>query len=129
VREEHRDVRGAIAFLLASIGLYGVVAYLVAARRTEFAIRMALGAARANILGLVLGEGLRLVVAGGVIGVAAALAVSRLLESRMYGVRSTDPLTWIAVAAAVAMVATGASFISAYRASREDASGAALRVE
>ena len=119
---------GTVAFLLASIGLYGVIAYLVAARRLEFGIRMALGAGRARILRMVLGEGARLVAAGGVVGLGAAFAVSRLLESRMYGVRPTDPITWSAVAVLVAAVAIGASLISAERAARID-SNSALRTE
>jgi predicted permease len=119
---------GGIAFLLAAIGLYGVIAYLVAARRLEFGIRMALGAGRRRILGLVMGEGVRLVAAGGVAGLAVAFAVSLLLENRMYGVQPTDPITFSAVAALVAAVAIGASFVSARRAARAD-SIEALRVE
>jgi putative ABC transport system permease protein len=111
---------GVIAFVLAGIGLYGVVAYLVAARRPEMGIRIALGAAPGRILSLVLGEGVRLVAIGGVAGFALAFGVSRLLESRMYGVRPVDALTWGGVAMLLGGVAVGASFVSAVRATRVD---------
>lgn len=109
---------GAVAFLLAAVGLYGVVAYLVAARRAELGIRIALGAGRARILRLVLGEGARLAAAGAALGLFGAFWVSRLLENRMYGVRPTDPPTWLAVTLLVAAVAFGASWVSAERAAR-----------
>ncbi|HEX9700404.1 MAG TPA: ABC transporter permease [Acidobacteriota bacterium] len=111
---------GGVAFLLATIGLYSVIAYLVAARRPEMGIRIALGASGARIRALVLAEGVRLVVTGSALGLALAFGASRLLEHRMYGVQATDPLTYTVVAILMATAALAASFISAERASRVD---------
>jgi predicted permease len=111
---------GGVAFLLATIGLYSVIAYLVAARRPEMSIRIALGASRARIRSLVLAEGVRLVAVGGALGLALAFGASRLLEHRMYGIRPTDPLTYTIVATLMVAAALAASFISAERASRVD---------
>ena len=87
---------GSIALVLASVGLYGVIAHMAGQRRTEIGIRLALGAKPASILSLILGEGLRLVAIGAAIGLATALAASRWLESQLFGVRPTDPLTFTA---------------------------------
>jgi ABC-type antimicrobial peptide transport system permease subunit len=111
---------GGVALLLATIGLYSVIAYLVAARRPELSIRIALGASRARIRGLVVAEGVRLVATGSALGLALAFGASRLLEHRMYGVQATDPLTYMTVATLMIAAALAASFISAERASRVD---------
>jgi predicted permease len=111
---------GGLAFLLATVGLYSVIAYLVAARRPEISIRMALGAGRGRIRGLVLGEGARLVSVGGVLGLLLALGASRLLEHRMYAVQPTDPLTYALVTLIMTAAALGTTFLSAERAARVD---------
>ena len=111
---------GGIALVLASVGLYGVMAHLAGQRRTEIGIRLALGARPTTILSLILGEGLRLVAIGAVIGLAAALVASRLLESQLYGVGPTDPLTFAAVCLLLAVVAIFACLIPARRAMRVD---------
>ncbi len=111
---------GGIALVLASVGLYGVIAHMAGQRRTEIGIRLALGAKPASILSLILGEGLRLVAFGAVIGLAAALAASRWLESQLFGVRPTDPLTFAAVCLLLTTVAALACLIPAARAMRVD---------
>jgi predicted permease len=111
---------GGIALLLASVGLYGVMAHVAGQRRTEIGIRLALGARPASILSLVLGEGLRLVALGAAIGLAAAFATSRWLESQLFGVHPTDPFTFAAVCLLLTIVAIFACLIPARRAMRVD---------
>jgi predicted permease len=112
-------VFAAAALLLSAVGIYGVMAYLVTQRRREFGIRLALGAAGRDILGVVLGHGLRLVVVGLVLGIAAAAALSRLLEALLFGVTTTDPASAMAVAL-LAAVAVLACLVPALRATRVD---------
>src|SRR6202021_2008854 len=81
----------ALALLLSSIGIYGVISYLIGERTHEIGIRMALGAQRKDVLTLVLGEGMKLVLVGAAIGIAAALGLSRLMAGMLYGVSATDP--------------------------------------
>jgi len=107
----------AVAFLMAVIGVYGVLAFSVAQRRAEIGIRMALGASPGAVLGLVLREGAVLVAAGTLAGVVGALVLTRYLASMLYGVRTTDPVTYVGVAAVLATAAGAASFIPARRAS------------
>ncbi len=107
-----------LALILASVGLYGVVAYAATRRTREFGIRMALGARPGDVLRLVLGEGLKLTAAGVVIGIVAALALTRLLTKLLFGVDPTDPLTLAAVAVVLAAVATLACWLPAHRATR-----------
>ena len=107
-----------LALILASVGLYGVVAYAAARRTREFGIRMALGARPGDVLRLVLGEGLKLTAAGVIIGIVAALALTRLLTKLLFGVDPTDPLTLAAVAVVLAAVATLACWLPAHRATR-----------
>ena len=119
---------GALALLLASLGLYGVVAYGVTRRTREIGIRMALGAARRNVLGLIVGEGVRLAAAGIVIGLVASALLTRLVSRFLYGVTATDLGTFAAVSLVLAGVAVAASLVPARRAARVDPM-AALRSE
>jgi ABC-type antimicrobial peptide transport system permease subunit len=108
------------ALILAIVGIYGAIAYSVAERTQEMGIRIALGAGRANILRLVLRRGMMLAATGIAIGVAASFALTRLLQSLLYRVSATDPVTFTAVAALFASVALAASYIPARRATRVD---------
>jgi putative ABC transport system permease protein len=109
-----------LAALLAALGIYGVLAYLVSQRTQEIGIRMALGAERSTVLRLVLSRGLWLAGAGLVLGIAGALAVARWIESLLFEVRARDPWTIAAAVAMVAAIATLASYLPARRASRVD---------
>jgi putative ABC transport system permease protein len=109
-----------LALVLAVMGLYGLIAYSVAQRTREIGIRMALGARPSQVLGLTLCQGLRLVALGGAIGVAAALALTRLMASLLYGVGATDPLTFVAVVLVLAGAGLVACAIPARRAARID---------
>ena len=111
-----------LALLLSSVGIYGVVSYLIGRRTHEIGIRMALGAQRKDVLGLVLGEGLKMAIAGVAIGLAAALGLTRLLAkfSMLFGVSATDPLTFAGVALLLTFVALVACWIPARRAMRVD---------
>jgi putative ABC transport system permease protein len=111
---------GAVALLLAAIGIYGVLAYSVAQQTREIGIRMALGANPGKVLRLVLGRGLRLAGAGTLIGVLAALMLTQLLNSLLFGVSATDPLTFAAVAGLLLLVALLACYVPARRAMRVD---------
>jgi putative ABC transport system permease protein len=108
----------AAALALAAIGTYGVIAFAVVQRTREIGIRVALGASRGEVIRLVVGYGGRLAVIGVVIGVAASLALSRVLRSLLFGVSATDPLTFAGVAALLAVVAVLASWLPARRAAR-----------
>jgi putative ABC transport system permease protein len=110
----------AMALLLAVIGTYGVIAYSVEQRRHEIGIRMALGAQRGDVIGLIMKQGTVLALAGLAAGSAGALAVSRLLTGMLYGVGATDPLTFAAVAFLLGAAALLAAFIPARRAARAD---------
>src|SRR6185312_4887920 len=92
----------AIALLLASIGIYGVLSYSVTQRSRELGIRMALGAARGRVLSLVIGQGMALAAVGIVIGLLGAFGLTRLLGTQLYAVRATDPATFFAVAGLLA---------------------------
>ena len=104
--------------LMAVIGLYGVIAFMAAQRTQEIGVRMALGATRVDILRLIAGEGLRLIVLGGVLGLGAALAAAQLLKSLLYNVGTHDPLVYAAVALLLAVVALMATLIPARAAMR-----------
>ncbi len=110
----------ALALTLAALGLYGVIAYSVTQRRQEIGIRMAVGAARTDVVRLVLASGLRLVALGIALGLAGALALTRLLQSMLFGVTAHDPLVFAGNAALLLAVATAACTIPALRAARVD---------
>ena len=107
-----------VALVLAAIGIYGVLSFLVGASRREIAIRMALGAAASRVLGLVVRRGLMLAAVGLLLGLGAAVLASRALGSQLFGVGATDPLTYAAVSAALLAVAMVASWVPAQRATR-----------
>ena len=109
-----------LATLLAAVGLYGVLAYTVAQRTKEFGLRMALGADAAGVRRLVLGQVGRMTIVGGVLGVAAAMALGRLAQSLLFELKGSDPVTLAASAAILTAVALGAGLIPARRASRLD---------
>jgi ABC-type antimicrobial peptide transport system permease subunit len=116
------------ALLLAAMGIYGVLAYLVAERRREVAIRIALGAERTRVLRSVMTHGVRWTAMGLAIGLATALAVNRLLTSLLFEIDPSDPTSLGAVVVAIAAVAALASWLPAWRASRLDPN-VVLRVE
>ena len=109
-----------IALVLASVGIYGVIFYAVAERAHEIGIRMALGAARSDVLRLAVGEGVKPALLGVAVGIAGALALTRLLASLLYGVKPTDPATFVAVSTLLIVVAPLACYIPARRAMRVD---------
>jgi putative ABC transport system permease protein len=109
-----------LALLMASLGLYGVISYLVEHRTQELGIRIALGAQRRNVLRLVLGDGLKMTLAGVAVGVLAAFGLTRLLTGMVYGVSTTDPATFAAIAILLIAVALLACYIPARRATRVD---------
>jgi putative ABC transport system permease protein len=113
-------VFAALALILASVGIYGVIAYSVTQRTQEFGVRMALGASRRDVLRLVLGQGTRLTLLGIGLGIVAALIVTRLMATLLYGISATDPLTFTSVALLLALVALAACYIPAQRATRVD---------
>ncbi|MGA7625387.1 MAG: ABC transporter permease [Candidatus Acidiferrales bacterium] len=113
-------VFAALALLLSSIGIYGVISYLVGQRTHEIGIRIALGAQRRHVLMMVLSEGTKTALIGVAIGLVAALALTRLMAGVLYGISTTDPITFTAVAAVLTMVALAACYIPARRAMRVD---------
>jgi predicted permease len=109
-----------IALIIATVGIYGVISYSVARRSKEFGLRMALGARPTNILGLVLKQGVLLTGIGVVVGLIAALILTRLMASLLFGVTSTDAITYLGVSALLAAVAIFATYIPARRATQVD---------
>src|SRR5262249_48799809 len=113
-------VFGALGLTLAAIGIYGVMAYMVAQRTNEIGIRMALGAARGDVLGMTIRHGLRLTIIGIVVGLAGGLAVTRLMSTLLFGISPGDPLTYSIVSAVLVVAAALATWIPAWRAASID---------
>ena len=114
------DSFAVLALLMASIGLYGVISYLVERRTQELGIRIALGAQRSNVLRLVLGDGLKMAAGGVAIGLLAAFGLTRLLARMVYGVSTTDPITFGTIALVLIVVASLACYLPARRATKVD---------
>ncbi|MGB7227977.1 MAG: FtsX-like permease family protein, partial [Candidatus Acidiferrales bacterium] len=111
---------GGLAVLLAAIGLYGVISYTVAQRTNEIGVRMALGAQRSGVVGLILGEVAVLIAIGVVVGVGLTLAGSKAASSLLFGLKAYDPLTLVLALVILAAIGLAASFVPARRASRLD---------
>jgi ABC-type antimicrobial peptide transport system permease subunit len=121
-------VFAAVALLLAAVGIYGVISFVVGERTHEIGVRMALGAQYSDVMSLVLGEGLRMAVVGVVAGIGAASGLTRLMANQLFGVRAQDPLTFGVIAMGLLIVALVACYLPARRAMRVDPM-AALRCE
>jgi putative ABC transport system permease protein len=113
-------VFAALALVLACVGIYGVISYLVGQRTHEIGVRMALGAQRRDVLRLVIGHGTRMAVMGVAIGIVAALGLTRLMANQLFGVSAHDPLTFVGVGMLLIIVAVAACYIPARRAMRVD---------
>ena len=114
------SILGGLGLLLTAVGIYGVTAYIVAQRTREFGVRMALGARGRDVMKLVIRDGMWLVLIGVVIGMAASLAVSRLLKSFLFGLSAADPMTFGIIPLLLAVVAALACYIPARRAAKVD---------
>ena len=114
---------GLAAVFLACLGLYGVVSYAAARRTNEIGVRMALGATRTDVVAMILRDSLLLALAGALIGIPAALAATRLVSSRLFGVSAADPVTFTAAAALMTAVAVLSGFLPARRAAQTDPAG------
>jgi len=113
-------IAAAVALLLATVGVYGVISYVVSQRTREIGVRIALGAGSSTVTGMVLRQGLLLAVIGVVLGLAAAYGLTRLMESLLFGVSALDPITYATVAVCLMAVALLASYLPARRAARVD---------
>ncbi len=110
----------ALALVMACIGIYGVVSYLAGQRTHEIGIRMALGAERQDVLLMMLGEAAEMALLGVVIGLVAALGLTRLMAKLLFGIGAHDPLTFVIVAGILTLVALAACYIPARRATKVD---------
>jgi putative ABC transport system permease protein len=111
---------GILATALALLGIYGVMAYSVSQRTREIGIRMAIGARQSDVSRMIISRGLAMTAAGVVVGLAASLVLSQLVESQLFGVQPTDPLTLTMVCALMSVVAAAAAWLPARRAARVD---------
>jgi len=109
-----------LALVLAAVGIYGVIAYSVTQRTQEIGIRMALGARRSSVLGMVLRQAMSLAVIGILVGAAGAWLLTRLMQTLLYSVKPSDPLTFTGVAVLLALVAAAAAMVPGLRATRVD---------
>jgi putative ABC transport system permease protein len=110
----------AAALLMASVGLYGVISYLVGQRTNELGVRIALGAGRKDVLRLVVNHGMKMAMGGVALGLLAALGLTRLLGKMLYGVSAIDPATFTVIALLLVAVALLACFVPAWRATKVD---------
>jgi putative ABC transport system permease protein len=117
-----------LALLLSAVGIYGVMAYSVMQRTHEIGVRMALGAQRADVLKMILSQALRLTAIGLVIGLFAAFLATRVLATLLFGVKTTDPTTFMEISCLLALIAFAASYIPGWRATRVNPN-VALRCE
>ena len=109
-----------VALLLGTIGVYGVISYIVSQRLREFGIRLAMGAETTHIQRMVVGQGLKVAAIGVAVGLAGGLALTRLMQALLFGVSATDPLTFVAVSVALLGVSAFAAYLPARRASSVD---------
>jgi predicted permease len=114
------SVFAAVGLLLATVGLFGLISYGVEQRRNEIGIRVAVGAEKSDIIGMVLRSGITLALAGILVGLVGTLALSSVLKSQLFGVTATDPITFVGVALGLVVVATAACYIPAWRAANAD---------
>ena len=109
-----------VALVLATLGIYSVISYSITLRTQEIGIRMALGARRADVLQMTVGQGLKLVGAGMILGMGAAFLLTRVMATLLYGISATDPMTFIGISVVLLAVAILASYVPALRATKVD---------